>query len=58
MKHVTNHAEASARLIAAAPDMLDALRQWKYALDHADQVELENAYKARDAAIAKAEGRS
>ena len=49
-------AEANARLIAAAPDMLDALHQWAAAERMEDAEELENARKSRDAAIAKAEG--
>jgi hypothetical protein len=47
-----------ARLIAAAPDMLDALKQWKWAQDNRDAVEIVNAQISRDLAIAKAEGRS
>jgi hypothetical protein len=48
---------ADAHLIAAAPDMLDALRQWKLAQENKDAVEIVNAQFSRDAAIAKAEGR-
>ena len=48
--------EANARLIAAAPDLLDALKQWAHAVAIGDEVELINASAARDAAIAKAIG--
>ena len=48
--------EANARLIAAAPDLLDALRQWAHAVAIGDEVELINASAARDAAIVKATG--
>lgn len=37
-------------------ELLDALRQWKWAEEHGDDDELANAKKARDAAIAKATG--
>lgn len=47
---------ADARLVAAAPDLLDALRQWAWAEAHGDSAEIENARKARDAAISKARG--
>ena len=46
--------EANARLIAAAPDMIDALMQWKRAEQNNDPVELQNARVSRDIAIAKA----
>lgn len=46
----------NAHLIAAAPDMLDALRQWKYAQDNKDAVEMVNAQISRDLAVAKAVG--
>jgi hypothetical protein len=49
---------ANAHLITAAPDMLDALKQWKWAQDNRDAVEIVNAQISRDLAIAKAEGRS
>lgn len=45
---------ADARLLAAAPAMLDALRQWQSADRNADREELENAAAARDAAITAA----
>ena len=50
--------DANARLIAAAPDMMDALRQWQSAELTNDEQELRNARNARDAIIAKAEGKS
>ena len=50
------HQEGNARLIAAAPDLLDALQQWAHAVEIGDEVELINASAARDAAIAKAIG--
>lgn len=49
--------EANARLIAAAPDLLDALVQWAWAEANGDEAELANARRSRDAAIAKAEVR-
>lgn len=48
--------KANARLIALSPTMFDALRQWAWAEAHGDSAEIENARKARDAAIAKARG--
>ncbi len=52
----TRNARANARLIAAAPDMLDALRQWRAAERDGDAAELENARTSRDAAIEAAIG--
>ena len=49
-------ARANARLIALSPTMFDALSQWAWAEAHGDSAEMENARKARDAAIAKARG--
>lgn len=49
-----NHPDA--RLIAAAPDLLEALKQWAHAVAIGDEVELINASAARDAAIVKATG--
>ena len=51
------HSEANARLIAAAPDMLAALRQWAVAERMGDAQITQGARASRDAAIAKAEGR-
>lgn len=53
----TNRA-ANGRLIACAPEMLDALRQCVIALAHASANDptYDAAYKAADAAIAKAVG--
>lgn len=51
-----NKTLALAQLFAAAPDLLDALRQWAWAEAHGDNAEIENARKARDAAITKARG--
>lgn len=48
---------ANARLIAAAPDMIEALRQM-VANAEADGKEYRDCYKKAVAAIAKAEGRS
>ncbi len=48
--------EANARLIAAAPDLLDALRQWAAAERDSDMEEMANAIRSRDAAISKATG--
>ncbi|MCT9071224.1 hypothetical protein N6G06_07585 [Cupriavidus gilardii] len=42
---------ADAQIRRTAPQMLDALMQWRYAEQTKDKVELENARKARDAAI-------
>ena len=47
--------EANARLIAAAPDMYDALRQWLYAEKYEDQEEMENAISLRDKIITRFE---
>ena len=52
-KPMSNETEANARLIAAAPDLLDALR---YVLDCIERNEISDMQPAR-AAIAKAEGR-
>lgn len=56
MRTVPCRTEANARLIAAAPDMIDALRQWANAEATADEIELQNARASRDEAIAKATG--
>jgi hypothetical protein len=48
---------AKTNLHNAAQDMLDALKQWKYATDTMDTNEYENAQISRDLAIAKAEGK-
>ena len=64
--HVIYGATADARLIAAAPELLEALRglfehcamvhnQWG---DNSNQKEADNAIKAARAAISKAEGRA
>ena len=47
---------ADACLIAASPDMADALRQWQHAEETGDDAELANARKSRDMALAKARG--
>ena len=39
---------ANATLIAHAPEMLDALRQWQSAESMRDSVELDNARRSRD----------
>lgn len=49
-------ARADCDLIAAAPEILDALRQWKAAEDTDDAEELANARKSRDRAITRALG--
>lgn len=54
---------ANARLIAAAPELLEALREWLDAddawdCDPADDARLDRAREAARAVIAKAEGRS
>jgi len=49
-------AEANARLIAAAPDLLAALRLCERALEERDAEAEEHAAKAARAAIAKAKG--
>ena len=48
--------EANARLIAAAPEMIDVLLQWRNAEATSDDAELRCARFARDHAIAKALG--
>lgn len=54
--------EANARLMASAPDLLDALREARELLSvgvpiqHSDLVAVENCLRAADAAIAKATG--
>lgn len=53
---VFSHADAS--LIAAAHDMLDALRQWQAAERDGDAEELQNARTSRDKAIARAIARA
>lgn len=49
-------ARADCDLIAAAPEMLDALRQWKAAEDMGDDEEVANARRSRDRAIVRALG--
>ena len=51
-----DNAEANARLIAAAPDMFAALRQWAVAERMGDAHITQSARASRDAAIAKAQG--
>jgi hypothetical protein len=53
---LNDEAMANAQLISAAPDMIDALRQWAAAEKMADEQELQNARQSRDLAIAKAIG--
>lgn len=48
--------EANARLIALSPTMFDALSQWAWAEAHGDSAEMENARKARDAALDQVRG--
>lgn len=48
--------DADARLIAAAPELLDALRQWAWAEENNDAAELANARFSRDTALTKATG--
>ena len=50
------NADACLRIAVEYQDMLDALRQWKYAQDNKDAVEMVNAQISRDLAIAKATG--
>ena len=52
------HGKPEAHLIAAAPDMADALRQWQHAEETGDETELANARVSRDKALAKARGKS
>jgi hypothetical protein len=47
---------ANARLIAAAPDLLDVCRQLVWAYENGDELELGNAVSSARAAIAKVEG--
>jgi len=47
---------ATVRLIAAAPDLLDACRQIINSLEACDDVEIRNAIASTRAAIAKAKG--
>lgn len=49
-------AESDAHLIAAAPDMLAALRAMVALLPHTDDEDVEGVVQAARAAIAKAEG--
>lgn len=51
-----DEAFANARLIAAAPDMLAALRAMVALLPHTDDADVEAVVQAARAAIAKAEG--
>jgi hypothetical protein len=50
-----NH-EANARLIAAAPDLLAALKQFEAFYPMGINLDLDDAFRAARAAIAKAEG--
>lgn len=52
----TEEDRANARLIAAAPDMLDALKAYIAADESGDHDSFVNAYEGARAAIAKAEG--
>ncbi len=47
-----------AQLIAAAPELLNALKRLEYACEHGGSEELEYATKQARAVIAKAEGRA
>ena len=47
---------ANARLIALSPTMFDALRRWEWAESHGDRAEMENARKARNAALDQVKG--
>ena len=53
----TDFHDGTAHLIAASPDMVDALRQWRHAEETGDDAELANARKSRDMALAKARGK-
>jgi hypothetical protein len=48
--------EANARLIAAAPDLLDALKQFEAFYPMGINLDLDDAFRAARTAIAKAEG--
>lgn len=48
----------NARLIAAAPELLEALKMWRERISSPDGVDLQTMLHLTDEAISKAEGRS
>lgn len=46
---------ANASIIAVTPEFFDALKQWAWAEKNEDPMELDNARRSRDVAIAKVE---
>lgn len=55
INHMREMADANARLIAAAPDMLEALKQAEQQIDYG---QIDAAHRIIIAAIAKADGRA
>lgn len=56
LPHTRAENEANARLIAAAPDLLEALELWRDRISGPTEISMQTLLHMTDAAIAKAKG--